>query len=564
MDFKLKLSELLADYIDLEQNELYKIIEVPTDSKMGDFAFPCFRLAKTMKLPPQSISGELKEKIDVPDYLSEIKATGPYLNFFLNKSFFAGQVLKKIFEAGGNYGASELGRGKTVVFDYSSPNIAKQLHIGHLYTTVIGNALYKIYRFLGYNAVGINYLGDWGTQFGKMIVAYKLWGNEDEVKKHGVNELNRIYVKFHDEAEKDPDLENQARAYLVKMQNGDDEALGLWNWFRQISLAEMDKTYKRLNISFDSYRGESYYNDKMDAVVDELKDKNLLLESDGAMIVDLEPYKMPPCLILRADGGTLYPTRDIASAFDRKMLYGFYKSVYITDLRQSMHFAQFFKVIELMGYEWAKDMIHIPYGLLSLEGGSLSSRKGNVVLLEELFDEARDRVLKIIDEKNPGLENKDKVAEQVGIGAVIFSTLYNSRIKDVMFSWERILNFEGETGPYVQYTHARCASVTEKAGELDFSDPDFELLSDTASFEVIKLLYDFPSKIIEAADKFEPFIISRTLVDIAAMFNKFYHDNNVLNSEDDLKKARLYLVKCVKDVLRAGLNLLGIFAPEKM
>lgn len=564
MDFKLKLAELLAGHVALSQDELYKCIETPADSKMGDFAFPCFRLAKAMKLSPQSISGELKEKISMPDYLSEIKSTGPYLNFFLNKAVFAKQVLTKVAEAGDKYGSSKLGLGKTVVFDYSSPNIAKQLHIGHLYTTVIGNALYKIYKFLGYNSVGINYLGDWGTQFGKMIVAYKLWGDEDEVKKHGVSELNRIYVKFHDEAEKNADLEEQARAYLVKMQNGDEEALRLWSWFRQISLSEMDKTYKRLDISFDSYRGESYYNDKMDAVVDELKEKNLLVKSDGAMIVDLEPYKMPPCLILRADGGTLYPTRDIASAFDRKNLYDFYKAVYITDLRQSMHFAQFFKVIELMGYTWAQDLVHVPYGLLSLEGGSLSSRKGNVILLEELFDEARDRILQVINEKNPELENKNEVAEQVGIGAIIFSTLFNNRIKDVVFSWERILNFDGETGPYVQYTHARCASVLEKAGEIDFSDPSFELLSDDASFEVIRLLYDFPNKITEAADKLEPFVISRALVDIASAFNKFYHDNSILNSEEELKKARLYLVSCVKTVIKTGLNLIGISAPGKM
>jgi len=563
MDYTAEIANILASATGLDTGTITPLIEVPKDTAMGDFAFPCFRLAKELRKAPPAIAAELMEKIVLPEFLDKCENAGPYLNFFVSKGHFAKTVLSAAFKAGVNYGASGEGANRAVVLDYSSPNLAKQLHIGHLYTTVIGNSLYKIYNTLGYKTIGVNYLGDWGAQYGKMFAAYKLWGNKEAIDQYGIDETERLYVRFHKEAETDPSLNDLARAWLVKLENGDEEAVSLWNWFRDISIKDIEKLYDRLHITFDLYRGESYYSDKMPAVVDELRAKNLLVESDGAMIVDLEAYKMPPSLILRSDGGTLYPTRDIATAFDRKTEFDFYKAIYVTDMRQSLHFAQFFKVIELMGYDWAKDLVHVPYGLLSLEGEALSSRKGNVLLLKELFDKAAAGILQIINEKNPDLAGKEAVAEQVGVGAIIFGTLYNSRIKDADIQWSKILSFEGETGPYVQYTHARCASLLEKASE-GFADADVSLLADEASLALAKLIYEYPGKIKEAAEKLEPFVISRHLIDIAQAFNRFYHDNPILTSADGLRQARLYLVSVVKDVLCGGLALLGIAAPERM
>ena len=563
MDYTVEIANILASATGLAAGDITPLIEVPKDAAMGDFAFPCFRLAKELRKAPPAIAAELKDKIVLPTFLDKCENAGPYLNFFVAKGHFAKTVLSAAYAAGTNYGASEEGKGRAVVLDYSSPNLAKQLHIGHLYTTVIGNSLYKIHKALGYHTVGVNYLGDWGAQYGKMFAAYKLWGNKEAIDQFGIDETERLYVRFHKEAEADPSLNDLARSWLVKLENGDEEATALWKWFRDISIKDIEKLYERLHITFDLYRGESYYTDKMPAVVEELRAKNLLVESDGAMIVDLEAYKMPPSLILRSDGGTLYPTRDIATAFDRYSEFQFHKSIYVTDMRQSLHFAQFFKVIELMGYEWAKDLVHVPYGLLSLEGEALSSRKGNVLLLKELFDKAAAGILQIINEKNPGLADKETVAEQVGIGAIIFGTLYNSRIKDTDIQWSKILSFEGETGPYVQYTHARCASLLEKANE-DFAGADVSLLEDEASLALAKLINEYPGKIKEAAEKLEPFVISRHLIDIAQAFNRFYHDNPILTSPDGLRQARLYLVSVVKNVLCGGLALLGIESPERM
>ena len=563
MDYKLAIASLLAEAAGLEIEAIAPSIEVPKDTAMGDFAFPCFRLAKELRKAPPVIAAELKEKLPAADFLDKCECTGPYLNFFVSKAHFAQSVLSAAAAKGASWGVSDEGAGKTVLVEFSSPNLAKQLHIGHLYTTVLGNSLYRIYKTLGYDTHALNYPGDWGAQYGKMLAAYTLWGKKEDVDANGVMETDRLYVKFHKEAEADLTLNDVARSWLVRMENGDEEALALWEWFREISMKDIKRLYARLNISFDLYRGESYYTDKMSAVVDELRAKDLLVESDGAMIVDLEAHKMPPCLILRSDGGTLYPSRDIATAFDRMKDFNFHKSIYVTDMRQSLHFAQFMKVIELMGYEWADRMVHVPYGLLSLEGEALSSRKGNVLLLQELFDKAAAGILAIINEKNPELADKEAVAEQVGIGATIFSALYNSRIKDTDIQWSKILSFEGETGPYVQYTHARCGGVLEKANE-DFANADLSLLDDEASFAIAKLINDYPAKIAEAAEKLEPFIISRHLMDMAQAFNRFYHDNPILTSADGVRQARLYLVSVVKDVLRGGLWLLGISAPEKM
>ena len=567
MDFKIEIAKLIADASEIDVNEIASAIEIPPNSEMGDYAYPCFKLAKVFRKAPPMIANELIEKIEKKDFIKEIKVVGAYINFFTEKSVYVKEVLTRVFDEKESYGSSTEGNGKTIVIDYSSPNIAKPFHVGHLRSTVIGNAIYKIYECLGYNCEGVNHLGDWGTQFGKLIVAYKKWGSKEAVEKDGIQELMKIYVKFHDEAKKEPALEDEARLWFVKMQDGDEEALTLWKWFYDISIKEFDRVYDMLGVKFDAYTGESFYNDKMDAVVQELKDKNLLKESEGAMIVDLEDEKMPPCLIIRKDGGTLYATRDITAELYRKKTYNFEKCIYLTALDQNLHFAQWFKVIEKMGYEWSKDLVHVPFGLVSLETGKLSTRQGNVVLMEDLLNQAISETTKIIEEKNPNLPNKEEVAKQVGIGAVIFNDLYNNRIKDVVFSWSRMLNFDGETGPYVQYTHARACSLLKKVCDsvenID-TNIDFSLLNDEASVEVCKLIEMYPAKIKDAGNKFEPSIVTRHLVDIAQSFNKFYHDNPIMNSDDDVKKARIALVYAVKTILASGLKLLGINAPEQM
>lgn len=566
MDFKFEIAKLISSAADIDVEEVISAIEIPPNSDMGDYAYPCFKLAKVFRKAPPMIAGELVEKIEKKDFIKEIKTVGAYINFFTEKSVYVKEVLENVLTKEADYGKSTEGNGKTIVIDYSSPNIAKPFHVGHLRSTVIGNAIYKIYECLGYNCEGVNHLGDWGTQFGKLIVAYKKWGSKEAVEKDGIQELMKIYVKFHDEAEKEPSLDDEARLWFVKMQDGDEEALTLWKWFYDISIKEFERVYEMLGVKFDAYTGESFYNDKMDAVVEELKEKNLLKESEGAMIVDLEEDKMPPCLIIRKDGGTLYATRDITAALYRKKTYNFEKCIYLTALDQNLHFAQWFKVIEKMGYEWSKDLVHVPFGLVSLDTGKLSTRHGNVVLMEELLNQAINETTKIIEEKNPDLPNKEEVAKQVGIGAVIFNDLYNNRIKDVVFSWSRMLNFDGETGPYVQYTHARACSLINKvcgSEEID-KNVDFSLLNDEASVEVCKLIEMYPAKIKDAAAKFEPSIVTRHLVDIAQAFNKFYHDNPIMSSEDEVKKARIALVYAVKTILASGLKLLGINAPKQM
>ncbi len=565
MDFKEQIALLISNVTDLEKDEILNLIEIP-NSDMGDFAFPCFKLAKTMKKAPNIIASELAEKIEKKEVIDNIQVVNAYINFYVSKSIYVEKVLTNVLNEKDNFGNSNIGNDKTVIIDYSSPNIAKPFHIGHLRSTVIGNSLYKIYKKLGYNVVGINHLGDWGTQFGKLIVAYKKWGNKELVEKDDIKELSKIYVKFHEESEKDKSLEDEARLWLVKMQEGDKEALDLWKWFCDISMKEFERVYKMLNISFDSYAGESFYNDKMQPVVDELFEKDILVESEGAKIVDLEPYNMPPCLILRSDGGTLYPTRDIAAAFYRKKEYNFEKCLYITALDQNLHFAQWFKVIELMGYDWAKDLVHIPFGLVSLNDGKLSTRKGHVVLMEDILNHAIEKTKNIIEEKNPNLENKEKIAKDVGIGAVIFNDLFNSRVKNVVFDLERMLNFQGETGPYVQYTHARACSILEKENfnEDLLKNIDYSLICDEYSFELVKTLSQYPDKIVDASNKYEPFIITRHLVNVCQVFNKFYDENNIKNSAADLKNARLALVYATKTIIANGLYLLGINAPEKM
>ena len=564
MDFKLEVARLLAKAADLPLEDALSTVEIPANKTMGDFAFPCFRLAKVFRKAPPMIAQEIVEKLEKSDFIEEIQVVGAYVNFFMQKGVYTQEILSKVLEEKESYGKSNIGHGKTIVIDYSSPNIAKPFHVGHLRSTVIGNAIYKIHEELGYHCVGINHLGDWGTQFGKLIVAYRNWGSKDAVESNGIQELMRIYVKFHDEAEKNPLLDDEARLWFVKMQEGDEEALTLWKWFYDISIKEFERVYDMLGVKFDAYTGESFYNDKMAPVVEELRDKNILKESEGAMIVDLEDKNMPPCLIIRKDGGTLYATRDITAALYRKKTYDFDKCIILTALDQNLHFAQFFEVIHKMGYDWYKDLIHVPFGLVSLDSGKLSTRHGNVVLMEDLLHQAIGETRKIIEEKNPTLENKELVSEQVGIGAIIFNDLYNGRIKDVVFSWERMLNFDGETGPYVQYTHARACSILKRAGDISLENISFDLITDEASIDICKLLEAYPEKIMDAANKLEPSVVTRHLVAIAQAFNKFYHDNPILSSEDDVRKARLAIVVAVKTVMKEGLRLLGIDAPEQM
>lgn len=565
MDFKYEAAKLIAKAADMEIDEVLGMIEVPANKEMGDYAFPCFKLAKKFRKAPNLIAADICGKLEGSDSFTKIECVAAYINFFTDKSSYAKTVIESVNNAGAKYGESSEGEGKTIVIDYSSPNIAKPFHVGHLRSTVIGSALYNIFEKLGYKCVGINHLGDWGTQFGKLIEAYKLWGSKEAVEEKGISELTRIYVKFHEEAEKDDSLNDRARAWFVKMQDGDEEAISLWKWFYDISIKEFERVYEKLGVKFDYYTGESFYNDKMDAVVEELKAKNLLVESNGAMIVDLEDAKMPPCLILRTDGGTLYATRDITAALYRKKTYDFDKCIYVTAIDQNLHFAQWFKVIEKMGYDWSKDLVHVPFGLVSLEDGKLSTRKGKVVLMEDLLNEAVKKTTGIIDEKNPDLPNKEEVAKQVGIGAVIFDDLYNGRIKDIVFSWDRMLNFDGETGPYVQYTHARACSVLKKAGyDKKAENIDYSVLTDDATADVCKTIALFNDKIKEAANRYEPSVIARYLVDVAQSFNKFYHDNIILADDENVKNARLALVDAVRTVIKSGLAILGIDAPEQM
>ena len=566
MDFITEISKIIASAADLPAEETAAMIEVPADNKNGDFAFPCFRLAKTLRKAPPLIAQDIASKIDKPDFITDIQVVNAYINFYVNKEDTVKSVVSGYIENGTDIFKSSLGEGKVICIDYSSPNIAKPFHVGHLRSTVIGNALKNIYTALGYKVIGINHLGDWGTQFGKLIVAYKMWGDKEAVERDDIKELSRIYVQFHKEAEKHPELNDEARSWLVKMQEGDKEALDLWKWFCDISMKEFNRIYDRLGITFDSYAGESFYNDKMQAAVDEIREKGLLTTSEGAQIVDLEKYNMPPCLILRSDGGTLYPTRDISAALYRKNTYDFYKCLYITALDQNLHFAQWFKVLELMGYDWAADsLVHIPFGLVSLGDGKLSTRQGHVVLMEDILNQAVDKARAIIEEKNPDLENKDKVAEDVGIGAVIFDDMFNSRIKNIVFDLDRMLSFEGETGPYVQYTHARACNILKRAGfEKLEKDIDYSLISDEASVALCKAIGDMADKVKEAADKNEPYIVSRQLIEVCKQFNRFYNENNIMQSDDETKKARLAVVCETRDCIRFGLGLLGINAPESM
>ena len=564
-DFKVAIANCLKEKIeDLTLEEIVALIEVPPNKEMGDYAFPCFKLAKVFRKAPNMIAAELAETIEAKGQISKVMPLGGYVNFFVNKSQLAESVIKDVLTKKENYGHSDLGQNKAVVIDFSSPNIAKPFHIGHIRTTVIGNALYKIYDSQGYNVVRVNHLGDYGTQFGKLIVAFKLWGNKEAVEANPIPELLKLYIQFHDEAEKKPEMEDEARAWFTKLENGDEEAKALWQWFRDESLKEFARVYDLLDIEFDSYAGESFYSDKMDTVIDQIKEKGLLKESQGTNVVDLEEYNMPPALITKNDGSTLYMTRDLAAAIYRKNTYDFDKCIYVVGSQQSLHFQQLFKVLELMGFEWSKDLVHVPFGMVALEEGTMSTRKGRVVFLEDVLKQAIEKTKETVLSKNPNAKNVDEIAKQVGVGAVVFQELSNSRIKDYTFSWERTLSFEGETGPYVQYTHARCCAVLRKANEEVTTDINYDLLSSGDAAEVLKVIGSFNKSILSAMRRNEPHIVTRFVLDLAQAFNKFYHDNPILVEDEELRKARLALVAATRQTLENGLKILGMHAPERM
>ncbi len=539
------------------------LLEVPPDPALGDYAFPCFKLSKALRMGPPAIAQKLAAAFDAPQ-IASVQCVGGYLNFFFNRVNFARDVLAAVLRAPDKWGASDGGAGKTAVMDYSSINIAKRFHIGHLSTTVIGNSLMRIYRFLGWHAVGVNHLGDWGTQFGKMLAAYAHWGDEKMVGEGGVDALTALYVRFHEEAAKNPALEDEGRAWFKRIEDGDPEALRIFNWFKELTLRDAQKVYDMLGVTFDSYAGESFYNDKMGRVVDELTEKGLLKESEGAKIVDLDAFDMPPCLILKRDGATLYATRDIAAALYRMDTYHFDKCLYVVAYQQDLHFRQIFKVIELMGYDWAKTALkHVSFGMVSYEGQTLATREGHVVYLEDLLRRAQEKALAIIEEKTPNLENKQDVARQVGVGAVVYSTLQNNRIKDIDFWWDRALNFDGETGPYVQYTFARCCSVLRKAPE-NLPAPDYAALSDDEAQAVLRLLSRFPEAVADAAERYEPSVVTRAATEIAKAYNKFYYEHRILDDNPAFAAARLEVTRAVRAVIRTGLYLIGVEAPERM
>lgn len=566
MNFKKEIAQILKqEIVNFEIDEMEAMVEIPPNTDMGDYAFPCFRLAKEFRKSPNEIAKDLAEKLTLSGSIERAVNLGGYVNFFVNKKIWMESLLHRVLKEKDDFGRSDFGQKKNTLIEFSSPNIAKPFHIGHIRTTVIGHSLFRIYDFLGFNAIALNHLGDYGTQFGKLIVAFKAWGNKEVIEKDPINELLKIYVQFHQEAEVHPELEDEARAWFKKLEDGDEEAYALWKWMRDVSLKEFNKVYDILGIRFDSFDGESFYSDKMPKVIQEMEDKGIMQDSQGAKIVDLEAYGMPPALIMKKDGSTLYITRDLAAAIYRKETYDFFKNVYVVGTPQELHFRQWKKVLELMGHEWAKDCIHVQFGTVSLEDGTLSTRQGRVVFLEDVLNKAIEKTKEIIEEKNPNLENMDEVAKQVGVGAIVYQELSNSRIKDYQFSWERTLSFEGETGPYIQYAHARCCSLLEKSALAPSVEINYELLANNKdAMSIIRVLTSFDDILMRAYLKNEPHHIAGFAFDLAQSFNKFYHDNHILTESEEVRKAYISLVEAVRIGLQNSLYLLGIESPRKM
>jgi arginyl-tRNA synthetase len=563
MDYKMLVAERIKEHVDLELNMIERLIELPPRPEMGDFAFPCFQLSKAMRKAPQMIAEDLKNKINKEGF-EKVENLGPYLNFFMDKGSFIKTHVEKVLSEGDKYGASNIGEGKNVIVEYSSPNIAKNFHVGHLTTTVIGNALYKMMGFEGYKAIGVNHLGDWGTQYGRLIAAYHRWVDLEALNKNAIRELERLYVKFYEEAEKDQTLEDIARKHFKNLEDGCQEEVKLWETFKELSLKEFKRVYDMLGVEFDSYAGESFYSDKMDAVVEEIAEKGLLTESNGAQVVMLDEYNMPPCIIKKSDGATIYATRDLAAAMYRKKTYDFYRNIYVVGTSQALHFKQVFTTIKLMGHEWAEDCKHVGFGLVKFAAGKFSTRSGNAIYLEELLNESVVKALEVINEKNPNLENKEDVAKKIGIGSIVFTYLKNNREKDIIFDWKEMLNFEGETGPYAQYTYARGKSILRKAGEISGA-VNYSKVTSSEEYELVKAISRFQDAVLLAIDKLEPSVVTRHVIEIAKSFNKFYNAHSILNAEDEeVKITRLNLVKAACQVIKNGLNLIGLDVVEKM
>ena len=563
MNYKKIVAEQIAKTVGehLSVDEIVSMIEVPKYANQGDLAFPAFTLAKVLRKAPQAIATEIVEAVS-DKHIARAEAMGPYANFFLERSAFADEVLKEVLELGEHYGDWDYGQGRKVVIDMSSPNIAKPMSMGHLRSTVIGNAIANLEKKVGYEPIRINHLGDWGTQFGKLIEAYKLWGSEELVKADPIAELIKLYVRFHEEAELDPTLDDKGRAWFKKLEDGDPEAVRLWEWFRSESLKEFNRVYDLLGVTFDSYNGEAFYNDKIDVVVDMLEDANLLKVDNGATIVDLEKYDLPPALIKKSDGATLYMTRDLAAANYRKNTYDFAKCIYVVGMEQSNHFKQLKAVLKELNLPWSENIVHIPFGLITLNGKKLSTRKGKIILLEGVLKEATELALKQIEAKNPSLENKEAVAHAVGVGAVIFHDLKNDRTNNFDFALEEVVQFEGETGPYVQYTHARAMSILRKANHTVDTQAAFSLTDDDA-WEVLKLIENYPNVVRFAEEKCEPSVIAKFVINLAQAFNKYYAHTKVL-VEDEAFNSRIALVQTTASILKQGLALLGVVAPDEM
>ena len=566
INFKSIIAEELTKVTNITNIEEY--IEIPTNKEMGDYSLPCFKLAKELKKAPQAIASEIKEKLNIDkELISKIDVVNGYLNFYVNSVAITKSVFEEIEIKKEQYGSDEIGKGKNIVIDYSSPNIAKPFHIGHLRSTVIGSALYKIYKFLGYNVIGINHLGDYGTQFGKLIEGYKRWGNEYNINENPIDELTKIYVRINDLCKEDENVLEECRNNFKKLEDGDQYCTEIWERFRELSLKEFQRIYDLLDVHFDSLNGEAFYSDKMDEIVDILDKSGKLVESEGAKVINLDEKNMPPCLIKKSNDSTTYATRDLAAILYRARTYDFDKALYVTSYEQILHFKQVFEVAKLLGIDekYTDNLIHVPFGMVQLKTGKMSTREGNIVKLEDLLNEAIDRARKIIEEKNPNLENKEEVAKNVGIGAVIFNDLYNSRIKDEIFDWDIMLNFNGETGPYIQYMFVRTKSILEKVEKLPLvSEIDFNLLKDKHSVELISEIYKFNEVLKQSAEKNEPYIISRYLINISQLFSSFYNENKIICEDEKLQNARIYLTYCTNIVLKTGANLLGIKMPNKM
>ncbi len=577
LEFKKQISEALAGLTGMEPGAVAEHLEVPPEREMGEYAFPCFVLARHLKKPPPRIAEELASQIAAGGLLGEARPVGPYLNFYVNRAGLASRLLPEILREGGHHGYTNEGEGRTAVIDYSAPNIAKPFGVGHLRSTVIGNALYRIFEALGFRAVGINHLGDWGTQFGKLIAAYRRWGDSSRLKEAPVEYLYQLYVQFHREAEEDASLEEEGRFWFRKLEEGEKEATALWEQFRELSLQEFQRIYDLLGVRFDAYQGESFYNRQLEDVVRLAREKGLARESEGAVVADLEPYGLPPCLLQKKDGATLYITRDLAAAIYRYRTYRFDRLLYVVGAEQSLHFQQLFKMLEVLGFPWADSCIHVPFGLIRFKEGRMSTRLGRVILLEEVLERAVELAHEIIREKNPALEDKEKAARAVGYGAVIFGDLVNDRQKDIEFDWEKVLDFSGETAPYVQYSHARICSILRKAGLNPGSfppadpppvdpgpDPGGELLQDEEEGQLLVTLARFREQLQRSAADCRPSYLARYLIELARDFNKFYHNCPVLHAEEKTRGQRLLLCEGVRTVLQNGLYLLGVEAPDRM